>query len=442
LHLHEFSRANTLIEQRGETMKVLIAGVDGYLGWALAQHLMTQGHTVAGADNYARREWVQEMGSQTATPIRSMTERIQAFRENFSKNLQFFKGDLTEPDFVVNMVRHFRPEAIVHLGEMPSAPFSMIGQSHAIFTHRNNLFGTLNILFAMKDTCPDCHLIKLGTMGEYGTPNIDIPEGFFTIEYRGRIDRLPFPRQAGSWYHQTKVHDSNNIMMACRLWGLRSTDIMQGVVYGTRIDAMGEDERLLTRFDFDQSFGTAINRFCAQAVIGEPLTPYGKGKQLRGFLPLRDSMQCLTIATENPPKPGEYRVFNQFEEVYSINELANKVKEAGKHVGLNVEVRNVQNPRMESEEHYYSPDHKHLLDLGYQPTRDMDAELKIVLADLLKYKHRIEARKEELLPDIRWDGNRIPVEYLDGQSDGERAAVTSLTIALQSMASGRAASAG
>jgi len=313
-------------------MKVFIAGVDGYLGWSLAQYLVVRGHEVAGCDNYFRRDWVAEMGSQSATPIRRMTERLQAFRENFGTNLQFIRGDVTDYNFVWNFFRAFQPEAIVHLAENPSAPYSMIDVHHCVFTQVNNITGTLNILHAMRDVCPHAHLVKLGTMGEYGTPNIDIPEGFFEIEYRGRKDTLPFPRQAGSWYHQTKVHDSNNIMMACKIWGLRSTDIMQGVVYGTRIDEMGNDERLLTRFDFDQCFGTAINRFCAQAVIGHPLTPYGKGHQKRGFLPLRDSMQCLTIAIENPPKKGEYRVFNQFEEVYDLYELAIKVQKVGNGV--------------------------------------------------------------------------------------------------------------
>jgi UDP-sulfoquinovose synthase len=291
----------------------------------------------------------------------------------------------------------------------------MIDVRHATWTQTNNIVGTLNILYAMRDICPDSHMVKLGTMGEYGTPNIDIPEGFFEIEYRGRKDLLPFPRQAGSWYHQSKVHDSNNVMMACRLWGLCSTDIMQGVAFGTRIDEMGEDERLLTRLDFDQSFGTAINRFCCQAVIGEPVSPFGKGHQKRGFLPLRDSMQCLTIAIENPPKVGEYRVFNQFEEVYDITELARKVEKVGKSLGLNVEVKNLENPRKEMEEHYFNPDHQHLLDLGYKPTHDVEKEMKIMMQDLMKYKDRIVARKEALIPDIRWDGRREKVNYLESE---------------------------
>jgi UDP-sulfoquinovose synthase len=295
---------------------------------------------------------------------------------------------------------------------MPSAPYSMIDVNHAVWTQSNNIVGTLNILHAMRDICTDAHLIKLGTMGEYGTPNLDIPEGFFEIEYRGRKDFLPFPKQAGSWYHQSKVHDSNNIMMACRIWDMRSTDIMQGVVYGNRIDEMGGDEQLVTRLDFDQCFGTAINRFCCQAVIGEPLTPYGKGHQSRGFLPLRDSMQCLALALENPPQSGEYRVFNQFEEVYDITGLALKVKEVGESLGLKVEVKNLENPRKEMEDHYYNPDHSQLLDLGYKPTHDINQELKIILTDLIKYKGRIESRKEALVPDILWSGKREAVHYL------------------------------
>jgi UDP-sulfoquinovose synthase len=389
--------------------------MDGYLGWSLAQYLTARGHEVAGADLYFRRKWVEEMGSQSATPVASMEERLAAFEENFGQELLYWEGDLQDYDFVEKTFREFEPEAIVHFAECPSAPYSMVDVHHAVWVQTNNIMSTLNMLFAMRDVCPGAHLVKLGTMGEYGTPNVDIPEGFFTIEYRGRTDTLPFPRQAGSWYHQTKVHDTHNIMFACKIWDLRSTDIMQGVVFGTRIDEMGDDERLLTRLDFDESFGTAINRFCCQAVIGHPLTPFGKGQQKRGFLPLRDSMQCLTIAIENPPEVGEYRVFNQFEEVYNITELARKVQKVGNELGLDVVVRNIENPRMEMEEHYYNPDHQHLLDLGYQPTHDMEAELRIMLADLIKYRARIEEKRDVLIPDIRWDGTRRKSQYLNSR---------------------------
>jgi len=398
-------------------MRIFIAGIDGYLGWPLALYLSQRGHVVAGADLFLRRQWVAEMGSASITPIVSMADRLLAFAEHYRQPLAFYEGDLRDYAFVEQALREFQPDAIVHLGEMPSAPYSMLDVQHAVFTQTNNLVSTLNLLFAMRDVpgCRDTHLVKLGTMGEYGTPNVDIPEGFFEIEYRGRKDTLPFPRQAGSWYHWSKVHDSNNVMFACRMWGLRSTDIMQGVVFGTRIDEMNGDPRLLTRFDIDQSFGTAINRFCAQAVIDHPLTLYGKGHQQRGFLPLRDSMQCLTLAIENPPPTGDYRVFNQFEEVYGVTELAHKVQKVGRELGLAVTVHNLENPRIEKEEHYYQPDHQRLLDLGYQPTHDIESEMRIMLVDLLAYRDRIESLRDVLIPDIRWDGTRRKVGFIESQ---------------------------
>ena len=322
--------------------------------------------------------------------------------------LKFWKGDLCDYGLVESVLEEFAPEAIVHLGECPSAPYSMIDVHHAAFVQKNNIEGTLNLLFGMRDVVPRAHLVKLGTMGEYGTPNIDIPEGFFEIEWRGRRERLPFPRQAGSWYHQSKVHGSNNIMLASKLWGIAATDVMQGVVFGTRVDQTAEEDRLRTRFDFDQCFGTVLNRYCAQAVIGHPLTPYGRGRQKRGFLPLRDSMQCLTLALESPPARGEYRVFNQFESVYDITELAQLVQTAAAGAGLTAEIRNIDNPRVELEEHYYQPDHQHLLDLGYQPTQDIEGEIEAMLCDLLPHRNRIAAKRAVLLPDICWAGRRDP----------------------------------
>ncbi|HEX2192745.1 MAG TPA: NAD-dependent epimerase/dehydratase family protein [Acidimicrobiales bacterium] len=399
-------------------MRVFIAGMDGYLGWSLAQHLAGRGHEVAGADNFSRRRWVEEMGSASATPIAGMQERLEAFEGHHGTKPLFWQGDLQDYRLVEEIFREFEPEAVVHLGECPSAPYSMIDRRHATFVQVNNIVTTFNLLFAIRDLRPETHLLKLGTMGEYGTPNVDIPEGFFEIEYRGRRDRLPFPRQAGSWYHWSKVHGSNNIMFACKIWGIRATDVMQGVVFGTRVDAMGPDERLLTRLDFDQAFGTAINRFCCQAVIGHPLTPYGTGGQRRGFLPLRDSMQCLTIGLERPPAPGEYRVFNQFEETYDIAQLAEKVRRVADELGLEPEIRGVENPRQELQEHHYAPDHRNLLELGYRPTHDVDAEIRIMLHDLLRYRDRIEANRGALMPDVRWDGRREPVSFLSRQLAG------------------------
>lgn len=387
-------------------MRILVAGVDGYLGWSLAQYLAKRGHTVAGADILFRRSWVEEMGSCSAIPILPIEDRLECFRNRYGAELLFWHGDLRDYEFVEGIFREFEPEAIVHFGECPSAPYSMMDVGHSVFVQTNNITTTFNLLYAMRDVCPQSHLVKLGTMGEYGTPDVDIPEGFFELEFRGRRAKLPFPRLAGSWYHWSKVHGSNNIMFASKIWGLRATDIMQGVVFGTRIDNSEHDPGLSTRLDFDQAFGTVINRFCCQTVIGRPLTLFGKGHQRRGFLPLRDSMQCLTLALENPAAEGEYRVFNQFQELYDVTQLALKVQSVGEEMGMHVELQHLENPRHELEDHYYRADHQHLFDLGYRPGRPIEAEIEIMLNDLLPHRDRILERQNALLPDIRWDGKR------------------------------------
>jgi UDP-sulfoquinovose synthase len=382
-------------------VKTLVLGIDGYIGWSLAMHLAKRGHTVSGVDNFARRTNVESVGSHSAIPLLDMPERVSAFKKIHGENLSFFQGDLLDYDFLADVIKQTHPDSIVHLAEQPSAPFSMIDRNHAIYSQHNNVEGTLNVLYAMKDLVPDCHLVKLGTMGEYGTPNIDIPEGFFEIEYRGRKDMLPFPRQPHSMYHLSKVHDTANVMFACRVWKLCSTDIMQGVVYGTRTQEM-IDESLMTRFDFDESFGTVINRYCAEAVIGLPLTPYGQGKQKRGFIDLVDSIQCLTLALENPAARGEYRVFNQLDEVYSIGELAEKVVKVAKKLGINATIKNVENPRTEKAEHYYKVDHEHLRKLGFKPTRTLEETAEIMLKDLSMFKDRILEKSEAILPKTLW----------------------------------------
>lgn len=396
-------------------MRMFIAGMDGYLGWSLAQHLARRGHEIAGADALLRRSWVEGMGSVSAIRIAPIEDRLQALREHTGQPVPFWQEDLREYALVERIFREFQPEAVIHLGECPSAPYSMIDRERTMFVQMNNLTTTFNLLFAIRDLAPQAHLLKLGTMGEYGTPNIDITEGFFEVEFRGRKDYVPFPRQAPSWYHWSKVHGSNNIMFASKIWGLRATDVMQGVVFGTRIDGMSEDPRLRTRLDFDQAFGTAINRFACQAVIEHPLTPYGSGGQARGFLPLRDSMQCLTLALENPPEAGEYRVFNQFAEVYKIRALAGIVKDAARDAGLKVDVACVENPRakVEKEEHHFAPDHRRLAELGYQPAHDVATEVRIMLEDLVPHRERVAKHQQALLPNVHWDGRQHRVGFLD-----------------------------
>jgi UDP-sulfoquinovose synthase len=372
-----------------------------------------QGHSVAGADALMRRQWVEEMDSYSAIPIVGHLERTTAFENEFGTKLDFRVGDLTDYDFLKSCLVDFQPDAIVHLAQMPSAPYSMMDRKHAVWTQVNNITTNLNILYAIKEIVPEAHLVKLGTMGEYGQPNVDIPEGFFQVEFNGRQDILPFPRAAGSWYHQSKVHDSHNTQFATKIWKLRATDIMQGVVFGTIFPGMCENSQLRTRLDFDQSFGTAINRFCAQAVVNHPLTLYGTGTMQRAFLPLRDSMRCLTLAVENPAQVGEFRVFNQFAESYSILELAYMVQEVGQEIGLDVQVKHYDNPRVEKEEHYYNPIRENLDKIGYVPTIDVKAEIKAMLEDLIQFKDRIEAKKHLLVPDIRWDGSHHRSEELN-----------------------------
>lgn len=395
---------------RTEKMKVIITGVDGYLGWPLALHLLARGHEVVGVDNLSRRRRVKEVGSWSATPISDPFIRCAALREEFPE-FRWSNMDLRNPVDVDDLFETHKPDAVVHLGELPSAPYSMMDVEHCNETQVNNIVSTNNILFAMKKHVKDCHLIKLGTMGEYGTPNIDIPEGFFDIEYRGRKDRLPFPRQAGSWYHLSKVHDTHNIMFACKIWDLRSTDIMQGVVHGIVTKDMLRpcdciekevDSRLITRFDFDAIWGTCINRFCAQALIGHEITPYGKGGQTRGYIALQDSIQCMTIALDNPPDEGEYRVFNQFDECYSVNELAEHVVKVAGEEGIEAKIWPIENPRVEAEEHYYIPDHDNLKKLGFKPTHTLDDELAVTLRYLMRYKDRIEAKRDMIKPTVNW----------------------------------------
>jgi UDP-sulfoquinovose synthase len=366
-------------------MRVIVLGGDGYCGWATALYLSRKGHAVAIADNFVRRQWDHELGAQTLTPIRPLSERVKAWHDLTGRTIDCFVGDVADYDFLSSIVEEFEPQAVIHFAEQRSAPYSMIDRKHAVFTQVNNVVGTLNLLFALRELQPDCHLIKLGTMGEYGTPNIDIEEGYITIEHNGRKDTLPYPKQPGSFYHLSKVHDSHNMMFACKAWGLRATDLNQGVVYGTLTEEVALDEALINRFDYDEVFGTVLNRFCAQAAIGHPLTVYGKGGQTRGFLDIRDTVRCIEIACLNPAGRGECRVFNQFTEQFSVLQLAQMTQAAAQKMGLSVEIDHLPDPRVEAEEHYYNAKHSKLIDLGLTPHLLSNALLDSLLNIALKY---------------------------------------------------------
>jgi UDP-sulfoquinovose synthase len=381
-------------------MRIAVLGGDGYCGWATALHLSKQGHTVAIVDNFARRQWDHELGAQTLTPIRPLTERLRVWRDLTGETIELATGDVTDYEFLSGFVREFEPEAIVHFAEQRSAPYSMIDRKHAVSTQVNNVVGTLNVLFAIREFEPDCHLIKLGTMGEYGTPNIDIEEGYITIEHNGRKDLLPFPKQPGSFYHLSKVHDSHNILFACKIWGIRATDLNQGVVYGTSTPETDQDEALINRFDYDEVFGTVLNRFCIQAAIGHPLTVYGRGGQTRGFLDIRDTVKCIELACLQPAKRGECRVFNQFTEQFSVLQLAEMVRTAAQDMGLPVEIEHLADPRVESEEHYYNAKHSKLIDLGLKPHYLSEALLDSLMNIAIRYRDRADS--SVLLPRVNW----------------------------------------
>jgi UDP-sulfoquinovose synthase len=385
---------------QGEAMRVLVLGGDGYCGWATALYLSAKGHTVAIVDNFVRRQWDHELGAQTLTPILPLGDRLRTWARLTGKTIDFFVGDVMDYDFLLSVVQPFEPETIIHFAEQRSAPYSMIDRKHAVFTQTNNVIGTLNVLFAIRETQPDCHLIKLGTMGEYGTPNIDIEEGYIHIEHNGRRDVLPYPKQPGSFYHLSKVHDSHNMMFTCKVWGLRATDLNQGVVYGTMTDEIGLDEALINRLDYDEVFGTVLNRFCVQAAIGQPLTVYGKGGQTRGFLDIRDTVRCIELACLNPAARGECRVYNQFTEQFSVMDIAIKVREAGKDLGMKVEIDHIPDPRVEAEQHYYNAKHSKLLDLGLQPHYLSESLLDSLMNIALKYRDRIDPTI--ILPQVNW----------------------------------------
>jgi UDP-sulfoquinovose synthase len=408
-------------------MRILILGGDGYLGWPTAMYLSNQGHEVHVVDNYLRRKVHGEAGSDSLTVIApDLVARVTAWREVSGRTITATEGDLTEWPVVERVFQDFRPDTIVHYGEIPAAPYSMKDRHRSVLTQYNNVINTLNVLWAIQEFTPSAHLVKLGTMGEYGTPNIDIEEGWIEIHHNGRSDRLPYPKLPNSFYHCSKVHDSTNIEFACRVWGLRATDLNQGVVYGIETEETRLDPRLTTRFDYDETWGTALNRFCVQAVIGHPLTPYGKGEQCRGFLNILDTLRCVELACLNPASPGEFRVFNQFTEQFSINQLAALVQGAGKEFGLDVAIAPVDNPRVEKEQHYYNAKHSKLLDLGLEPHLLSETLVEHMFDVIAKNRHRV--LMNHIMPRTTWRGStRLPKEAVPRQLTGDAARAPSLS---------------
>ncbi|RSK27258.1 NAD-dependent epimerase/dehydratase family protein [Bacillus sp. HMF5848] len=381
-------------------MRIIVAGGDGFCGWPTALYLSKQGHDVAILDNLSRRKWDDELRSNSLTPIATLEERVAKWKEITGKDIPIYVGDMCHYDYLREVFRQVNPDAFVHFAEQRSAPYSMIDRDHAVFTQVNNVTGTLNVLYAIKEMAPDCHLIKLGTMGEYGTPNIDIEEGYIKIQHKGREDILPYPKQPGSFYHLSKVHDSHNIMFTCRAWGIRATDLNQGVVYGLDTDETMLDPMLVNRLDYDGVFGTALNRFLIQASIGHDLTVYGSGGQTRAFLNIKDTVRCIEIAANNPADRGEFRVFNQFTEWFSVQDLAERVKIVAEEQDLSVNIAHIENPRVEKEDHYYNAVNTNLLDLGLQPYLLTDEVLRDILSACVTNKSRVIV--DNVMPKVSW----------------------------------------
>ena len=381
-------------------MRVLILGGDGYLGWPTAMHFSARGYEVTVIDNFGKRQWELEEGIEPLLPLPTLHRRVARWGEVTGKKIQMQVGDLCNHRFVYKLLDEVQPDAIIHYAEQPSAPYSMQSRGTAVYTQTNNVAGTLNLLFAMRRHCQDAHLVKLGTMGEYGTPNIDIEEGYITITHNGRTDTLPFPKQPGSFYHLSKVHDSHNIAFACRIWDLAATDLNQGIVYGIDTEETQLDSELRTSFHYDHVFGTVLNRFLVMASVGVPLTVYGKGGQTRGFLNIRDTLQCVELAVRNPAKCGDYRVFNQFTEQFSVMDVAEKARAAAQRAGLEVAISHVPNPRVEMENHYYNAKNSRLVDLGLKPNLLTDEVLDNMLATVLANNSRVD--RHAFLPTIRW----------------------------------------
>jgi UDP-sulfoquinovose synthase len=402
-------------------LRILILGGDGYLGWPTALHFSARGHDVAVVDNFSRRRWHHQHSTDSLTPIASLFERIDIWRELTGAEIQPFVGNIEDGEFLDRVIAETLPDTVIHYGEQPSAPYSMLSRRHAVETQSTNVLGTLNLLWSMRDQVPDCHLVKLGTMGEYGTPNIDIEEGYIEIHHKGRTDVLPYPKLPGSLYHLSKVHDSHNVHFACRIWGLRATDLNQGVVYGISTDETDRHPGLVTRFDYDEIFGTALNRFCVQAVINHPLTVYGTGGQTRGFLNIRDTLQCVDLAVSNPADAGEMRVYNQFTEQFSVLELAQTVQKAGEQLGYDVEIQHFSNPRVELEEHYYNAIHTKLLDLGLEPHYLGDELLHSVIERVKRHKDRVVTRA--IAPKTMWRPDLQSAGINGGRTNGRPAAV-------------------
>ena len=393
---------------------ILILGGDGYLGWPTAMHFSNKGYQVTVVDNYFRRNACTELDTGMLYPVPTLIERAKIWHEKTGKEIKVVIGDLSRPEFMrclfTGNALNYQwaidnsftgiPQTVIHYAEQPSAPYSVYNYKYADITLINNLRVTNNLLWAIKDFSPDTHIIKLGTMGVYGTPNIDIEEGWLEIEHKGRKDKFLFPRQASSLYHTTKIMDTDLEWFGVRMWDLHITDLMQGPVYGIETEESVIDPRLKTIFNYDEIFGTIINRFIVQSIVGYPLTVYGKGGQTRGYLNIKDTLQCVAAAESHPADKGKLKIYNQIMETFTANELAELTQKVGNRLGYTVKIQHIENPRKEAEEHYYNPTYQGLQDIGVVPHLLDEETMEKMFKEVAEHKNNI--RIDVIFKGVKW----------------------------------------
>lgn len=379
--------------------KIMILGADGYLGWPCCMYFAEKGYNVFAVDNYDKRMLISQNNLKQLYKTPKLDERVALYNSSNDNKIHYKIIDVKEKEFR-NYFKEVIPDTVIHLAEQPSAPYSMLGYKEAKYTIENNILTTLNIADSILNHNKECHLVKLGTMGEYGTPNIDIEEGFIEVNHKNRKDTFLFPRQANSLYHTSKIMDTDLLWFYTRSYGLKVTDLMQGPVYGL-LDLSDQNDILNTCFNYDEYFGTVINRFILQALIDHPLTIYGEGNQTRGIIHIDDSIKCMHLSELNPPKSGEMNIYNQISETMSINQIAKHVSEYFKiKFNKEVSIKFFDNPRIEKNNHYYNPTYSKLNDLGFEPQLLSLESIDHIVKKLLKYKNLID--KKLFDPQFNW----------------------------------------
>ncbi len=383
-------------------MAILVTGADGYIGWPAMLRLAREFPTerIVGVDNFARRKWVEEIGSVSAVPIATMPERLEAARATGINNLSFVEGDLVDLAFVQQLYSIYKPRVVLHLAAQPSAPYSEINGERANYTQHNNTQSTRNLLWGLKENnLLDSVFVETTTTGVYGQPGFDIPEGYIEVERNGRKDTIVYPGMAGSWYHMSKCHDVNNLWLANSKWKLSVVDLRTAITYGTKTDETASDPRLATRFDFDFYFGVVVNRFAAQALAGFPITVYGKGDLKRPMVGLQDAVDSIVACARREPNQ-KFDIYNQTSGPVSISDMATSIERSARALGIDVEIEHLVNPRVEKEEHQMVMENdRFIADLLPRSTVDIESGVRDTIESLAPYRDTLVAYKDRFIPE-------------------------------------------